>query len=379
MANTIRIVVEDIAEQLAAGVTRIELERAMSAGGSFSQVTTETLVADTYAYDIADATGTSAHWYRYRLANAGQTITTEYSDPFQVDTWNRRRIRQYAMQEIADGGIVIAAAASGCDGNTLATLDRRIKHSSFPTTRGQGTWLHPVAGGGTALLVGQTRMIASGSPSAGTFNVEPDWSGTPASGDLFEWHWLADPDDWNLAINEACKRYWYVEIVPVPGVDGQVDYSLESFPWLKDIKQITDLRYYPSGSEITYSWGTQGRWWQKRMDAGVPALSIQPAVDESTTFYLETVRPVEKLHTDDAELPPGLDGEFLALLAYEELLRRLLRPGHGTAGERGAWQGALQLLAPEVTEAIRHHMARPRHGPPQLGSPSNQPTIFSAR
>lgn len=41
------------------------------------------IVADTYQYTYWDLAGTTATWYRWRLTNAGDTETGEWSDPFQ--------------------------------------------------------------------------------------------------------------------------------------------------------------------------------------------------------------------------------------------------------------------------------------------------------
>jgi len=63
----VRIIVEDIATQLLIYDT-IELERADSAGGTYTQVATKALATGVFYYTVNDSTGDLNKWYRYRFA-----------------------------------------------------------------------------------------------------------------------------------------------------------------------------------------------------------------------------------------------------------------------------------------------------------------------
>lgn len=71
---------DDLLRDYGAGAL-IRLERAATEAGVYSEVDTETLVTQTYSYEIWDGAGTSASWYRYRISDSGNTIQSAYSEP----------------------------------------------------------------------------------------------------------------------------------------------------------------------------------------------------------------------------------------------------------------------------------------------------------
>jgi hypothetical protein len=90
MSIRIDVSVDDAAALLDAGAygpgALLRLERAADEAGPFTETSTQGIVAGIDAYALWDAGGSATSWYRSRVTNAGATILSEYSDPFQVDS-----------------------------------------------------------------------------------------------------------------------------------------------------------------------------------------------------------------------------------------------------------------------------------------------------
>lgn len=369
------ITVEDIATKLLT-YESIQLERATSAGGSFSLVETENLVAGQYHYTINNADGTLNHWYRYRFHHSTGPVDSDYSNPFRVDGVTRLRTRQAAIKTYGAGVVLVN---TGMGTATVITSDHRILGSIYRAGKGKGTWLHPTGGNNA----GKVRVVTNSDPTTGTFNVD-SWGAAMASGDEVEWHWLAAPDVWDDAVIRAAKRYFYVDRVPIKGVADQDEYDLSSIPWLLSKEHVHDVRYYPdetsSGVDgIDRSWGSDGRWWRTRDDNGVITLQIAPTIDAATTLYLEISRQMPPLHTDTAAAPVGCSEELLAALTFDEVMAYLSNPPTGSLEERRAWRARRKEFAPELHRLLVKHRPRPRLAPARNPYPVPSVQPFKAR
>lgn len=70
---------DDVLRDFGAGaLTRIE--RAPSEAGVYAEVATKAVVAATFSYEVWDADGGAASWYRTRTSTAAPTLTAHYSD-----------------------------------------------------------------------------------------------------------------------------------------------------------------------------------------------------------------------------------------------------------------------------------------------------------
>lgn len=341
MAVTIRITVEDIAERLDDSYTEISLESASSPSGSYSVVDSAELASGTYFYEIEHSGGNLNTWYRYRFTgDSGAAPQSSYSNPFQPDGITRLKLRQYAIEKY-DAGMVLASTTGGST-TTIVTNDYKFKSSVHSANRGKGTWIN-VTGGDRA---GQRTMIKSSVPSTGTMTVDPAISGALGDGDQFEWHWLTAPEQWDAAINRGLARYYFLERVPIVGVDDQSEYDLYDLPWLTNKNDVAGLWHYNEGSEVDDPWPGNGRWYDVRQDAERITLSISPPIDSSKTLYLEAVRPMPPLHSDLAVAPGNCNLDLAAALAYDEVLAFLARPRNGSVKDRTAWE----------KERVRHHV-----------------------
>lgn len=372
MSVTLRFIVEDIATQIAT-YESIRVYRASSLTGTYSVVGTVTLVSGTFYYSYADSSGDLNKWYKYSFYHSTGPAESDLSSPFRVEGVTRLRARQAALAKYGAGIVLVN---TGTDSNKITTADYRVKTTLFRDDRGKGTWLWPTTGNNAE----KARLILSSVVSTGVITVLPTWAGALVDGDEIEWHTLADPTEWNNAMNRGLARYWYVERVPIVGVANQEEYSLVGIPFLKDKEHVHDVRWYPtSGVDVDESFGTDGRWWRIREDVGVLTLQIHPAIGATQTLYLETTRPMQPLYTDASAAPANAAEELVAALAYDEVLAYLSAPGRGSVDARATWRTARAAHASELHRLLIEHRPKPRQGQPQLPWPPKVPQPWSSR
>lgn len=372
MSVTLRFIVEDVTTQLLT-YTVIRVYRSSSLGGTYSVIGTEALVAGTFYYSYNDSSGDLNSWFKYSFYNPTGPVESDLSAPFRVEGVTRLRARQAALAKYGAGIVLVN---TGTDSNKITTADHRVKTTLFRDDRGKGTWLWPTTGNNAEVA----RIISASVASTGVITVLPAWSGAFVDNDEVEWNWLADPIEWNNALNRGLARYWYVERVPLVGVANQEEYSLAGIPFLKDKEQVHDVRWYPtSGLDVDESFGVDGRWWRIREDVGVLTLQIAPAIEATSTLYLETTRPMPSLYTDASAAPANAAEELVAALCYDEVLAYLSAPGRGSLNARGTWHEARLLHAPALHRLLVKHRPKPRQGQPQTPWPTVVPQPWSAR
>lgn len=361
MAVDLTITVEDHEDY-----DTIELQRASSVNGVYSALTDIELVAGQYVYEYEDASGSASSYYRYRLSTGGAD-PSEYTNPFKPLGVTRLDIRQYTMEKYRIG--MVFESNGGTD-PVVSTADGRVISSIHRTDRGKGQWLY-IATGARA---GTLRRVASSDHPNGDFTVSPTLGGNVASGDMVEWHWITDTNVFNDAINRACRRYWYVDRIALPiQTDNEID--LSNLPWLRTKKQITGLWYYPTSTyEIEYSYGGGGSWWNVREDNGRLVLILSPA--NTTEIFLEALRTLDPLLTDDSTVPTLVDQDLLAAYTYDEILAYLSRPSTGMGSDVMGWKRErVEHASTELSRLIKLNIPQPRRGVP----PTSEPPSFISR
>lgn len=375
-SNTINITVEDITTKLLT-YTGIQLYSATSPGGSYSLVTTITLVAGTYYYTYVDSAGTITTWYKYRFHNATGPVDSDYVNPFQTNLPTRKLIRQKAIKDYK-AGYVLTAASSGQGTTTAAFTNYMTSATTNSSKRGVGTWLYPTSG----LRVGEiVKVSAYSAATPGVFTVTPSLTGVLATADEVEWHWFASPEDWNDAINRGLDRYFYLDRVPIVGT-ATAEQSLSYLPWLYSRDQVCGLWNYPITNDVERAWGRAGRWWGTRQESGYLTLMTKPYLNTTDTVYLECLRGVSPVYTDTDVLPADLNIDLAAAFAYDELLSQLLNPTHtGAASVDKAMLTAAKAQHVRGNLRILKHRygPHPRWQPQQLYEESNYAQPWSSR
>lgn len=361
MPVTLRVVVEDVAVRMET-YDHIQIHRCATLDGTYvDQGLDEALVALTYYYEIEDPGGDLNKWYKYRFYNDTGPLGSSFSDPFRVDGVTRLRTIQKAMEDYGAGLVLLCT--SGCDTTSLITTDSRLKSTAYRDNRGKGAWVYMSSGA----RAGDASIILSSDVSAGDLTVNPALGGSPADGDQFEWHWLADRENWNAAFNRAMARYYYPDRVPVQGVAGQEEYDLSGIPWVRSLDDIFDVTWYPNSShDVEESYGCAGKWWRPRVDREKVVLTIYPTIAATTVLYLHTVRPMPPLYTDSSAAPLTCAEELAAALTYDEVLAYLYRYGSGTVEERNSWGKAKGQHKPKLRGLLNKYRPQMRHGPAQL-------------
>ncbi|KKK84061.1 hypothetical protein LCGC14_2787130, partial [marine sediment metagenome] len=238
VSATLRFIVEDVGTRLDT-YTVIRVYRSSTLTGTYSVIGTVTLVSGTFYYSYTDSSGGLNSWYKYSFYNSTGPVESDLSAPFRVDGVTRLRARQAALAKYGAGIVLVN---TGTASNKITTADYRVKTTLFRDDRGKGTWLWPTTGNNAE----EPRLILSSDVSEGTMTVLPAWAGAFVNADEVEWHFLADPTEWNNALNRGLARYWYVERVPLVGVANQEEYSLAGIPFLKDKEHVHDVRWYPT-------------------------------------------------------------------------------------------------------------------------------------
>lgn len=367
MSNDIVIVVEDI-EAIIAAYQVIDLERAATVDGSYSVITSLTLVEGDYTYTYTDETGQVSDWYRYRYRNTSTSDVSVYSNPWIVAGNTRKQIRQHILQEYRAGAVLLASA-TGQLVTAIASDDYRIASTYYSSERGKGTWLMPTSG----QREGEVTRIGAVNTSAipAVFTVSPPLSGALNEDDQVEWHWLMSPDDINQCINRACDRIYYLERVPIVG-DGENSQILDFLPWLVDRSQVTGLWFTPDGWTHETPFAINGQWHRIHRDGTSLVLTTVPAIAEDETVYLEALRSPDRLYTEDSILASEVSLEYIAAVAYDEMLTYLLRPSAGGASsDKTRWMAERVMhRRGDLARIMRKHRPIVRYQRPQPEAPS---------
>lgn len=377
MSVTVSIKVEDVTSQLST-YTSIQLYSSATVGGSYSVVTTITLVDGTYYYSYVDTAGVlGTTWYKYRFHNPTGPVDSDYSNPFTPTGSNRKLIRQNALKNYK-AGYVLSAASSGQTTTAAAFTSYMTSATTNSSKRGVGTWLYPTTGLRTGEVV---KVSAYSAATPGVFTVTPALTGVLATADEVEWHWFASPEDWNDAINSGLERYYFLDRIPIVGT-ATAEQSLSYLPWLYSRDQVAGLWHYPIPNDIERAWGRGGRWWDCRQESGYLTLMTKPALQATDTVYLEALRQAPQIYTDDSVLPSDINIDLAAAFAYDELLKQLLKPTH---------TGSASVDKENLTQARKDHISgslrilkhrygpHPRWQPQQLYEESNYARPFQAR
>jgi hypothetical protein len=136
---------DDVLSTYSAGA-KLYLDSAASEAGSYTNVTSTTIVSGTEQYELVDANGTSSTWYKTRVGNSAGSSYSDYSDPFQATS-----LAAYAtLDDLLESMDVGTGAGSSGRRNLLADLlvdatdliTQRCGRSFFRSPQVSGTATH---------------------------------------------------------------------------------------------------------------------------------------------------------------------------------------------------------------------------------------------
>lgn len=188
MGNLLRVNVlapDDLLASLGAGAL-IRLEKAATEDGTYAEIDTEPLVAETFSYVLVDATGLTTDWYRVRYSDSGNTVQTGYDEAFSLSapqayaTLNDLLLRM--GQAITDTRFL--ANATERLKEAARDLDNEIGYSALAYTGsklydGNGKSVLHVHGGITSLSTVEIRLDVNGAWTA----LQPEMTGWYLEGD----------------------------------------------------------------------------------------------------------------------------------------------------------------------------------------------------
>ncbi len=332
MSNTVSITVEDPNTRMVT-YESVRLETATAADGVFTLLTALPLVADTYYYSYLHTAGVATTWYRYAFYHSTGPVFSSYSNPFQSHQITRLDIMHKTMEDY-DTGYVLELT-SGSTTTVLRTNDYRVKDGKT-TGIGKGGWIRVCSG----TYASQITNISDIDHSTGYITVTPALTGSPSSGDIIEWHWLTTPTAMIQAINRGLERYQVLDRVPIVG-DGTGTNLLDYLPWLFGKEQVAGLwRTFPTSNIPEVPWD----WWNIRSEDAQLTLLSYPPIQSTDTVYIECLRYLQPLSTDDSSLHPNCRLELAAALTYDEALRVLTTPGSVASNQDRTVWGQARLM-----------------------------------
>ena len=211
MPNLLRLYVEEVDELLSASMydagAIIRVQSCATETGVFTNETTAALVAATTAYTAYDSDGTSTTWYRTRYENSGGTITSDWSDPFQVGGEEAGYLCSLTdvKQRLGIDTSVVTYDEELAELIRQVTAEiERMTNCDFTGDRSDNTYVLDVEEAGRTLFVDRgvqsvtTLSIATSdqAQTGGTYTAvtdyllrpmpaERDWSGAPATRIVF--------------------------------------------------------------------------------------------------------------------------------------------------------------------------------------------------
>ncbi|MES2210961.1 MAG: hypothetical protein V4515_12385 [Chloroflexota bacterium] len=144
---------DDILRDYAAGAL-LRWERGTVAAGPFVEQGTVGIVAATYQYEIYDATGTTAHFYRTRYSNAAATQLSDYSavlSPGAPDTYATMDDLLLAVPHVPTESRTLARMSAALRA-AKRRLDRELGGVDFLRHPASGTEVRYYRGENTARL-----------------------------------------------------------------------------------------------------------------------------------------------------------------------------------------------------------------------------------
>lgn len=317
MSVTVPIYVEGITSSgtvVVDGTTynAIRLYRSDEPDGTFTQLTSTSLVASQEIYEITDSTGDSSYYYYYTFFNTSTLAESGHSEISATTGTQLRRLR-------FEAAIHAHAASRGtcsANGGSLTLVDEALKDEGVDDDYAAGVWIYrpDVADEDDRCR----RVKESGfDDDTGTLSVSRSWGTPPTSGERYQLFKMMPPVDqpgqpysWSRAVRDGlnCLRYTD-EINLGEGDNTQTRFDLSTFVhsivrgsvnrvWLRTTDTngyITDIN---AGKNL-------GFWKVRENGPHELTLQVEPAPSTDQTIIVEAMRRYAPVYNDtDVTLCP---------------------------------------------------------------------------
>jgi len=272
----------------------MKLYRASSRGGTYSLVTTITLVAATTTYSYSDTSGITSSWYKITLANSVLVTETSVneSEPFPAarDLTTRAELRQKVIRNF--GGEIHTPTVYAAQSVTLPDAADSDDDSDY--FRGYHIY-RPLA----ASSADYDRRVSSEVGGVFTHGGKA-YSDTVVTSEEVELCNIDIPFTvLNEKIGDGLTKTRYLSRYEFGAAGSALQYSLPNFVegpefvpdgWIRFGTTVDSYRWEPLGSN--------GRWWKVRGSNFQCVLDINPARAANEVIALDVWRPGEKLDSE---------------------------------------------------------------------------------
>lgn len=322
--------------------TSIRVYRASSFAGSYSVITTITLVADQTAYTYEDTSGTVSSWYRFSWYNTSTTAESTLSDPQPgsiVPLYTRQELRRRAANLLGlygkvRGGYTFpgVSGTTTAAGTTTTVVASAYANSRYDALDWKG-WYCLLNDGSAA---GEERQISDFAGGSGTFTVTPAYSAAPGNGTTFDLYGEAPSDWWDECVDEARADLWIPFVQPVAGIADQREYVLPGF--IARPVQVQSVSRQ-SGEEIRNHLLTPGQDYQVLRRSGGVVLYLERGLSANSVFLIEGLRSMPAFLSDSAP-SVALNDQLLRIVevTIAQKAAERLAQAYGMAEDRSRWE-----------------------------------------
>ena len=355
MSVPVDIYVEDITTKLVT-YDQIRLYRATSVGGTYSEITTITLVALTRDYEYTDTSGLVTSWYRYDFYHTGTGAVTAQSAPFRPQEQTLRTIR-------IESAIKAHMGSKGTSGtsNTAYLTDIKLVDIGVDVSFGEGAWVYtPDA----AVAADYLRRVSKDGFTVATGRLAPTRAWATAPDDM-EYHLFAGPFppidapgvsfSWDRAIREALENLWFDDDVILGLGDGTNTRFTVTGRGASVARQETTgvfLRYTDSAGTVhDKDMSKNGRFYTfepSGVDTSTLVLSIAPSTSEYVHVQMLRQYEIPYADTDVTNCPLRLAVAASVYRYYRELNNY----------EEGKWAYAERQALTDLNEVAPDYSAQ---------------------
>lgn len=310
IGGTYTVYVPDVAEQIALGYTGIRIYWGTSESGSFSVVTTLSLVAGTYdyTYNKTDATPLDWAYHAYYGLVPGEAAA---SDPVPVGgpQCSRLQVRQGVGRRLR----MLETCLVTTGVSALSVIATDFQDPDAMASRFANWFLRMYSG----VYKGQTRRVrtvanAGYVPATGAFVVNRAFTGSPGVGDGIElWRPKGDEDPSILideAMNRARARMWVEDSVLLTAETNVTEYFLPAT--VTNPGQVKSVAYAGADWPDRPSWTAIPYARASSVDGqGVISLTSGPASSfaEGTVIRVLVNRVCDRMDADTDYWPVPLE------------------------------------------------------------------------
>ena len=354
MAITVRVPVEDITTTMLT-YTSAKLYSSTSPGGTFSLVTTITLVAAQTIYPYEDSAGDANTVYQHEFYNATGPVTSSRSPTYYASGTTLLRLR---LEAARDAGAAFESTCSAV-GTTTTLIDSNLQDQGIDTAFLEAAYIYrPNA----AAAADKVRRVKKDGYTVASFTLSVDraWTNAPAADEVYHIFNFFPPIDrpgvaysWDRAVREGLALVWFVDQVNL-GAGGGTNprVSLATWPEIntKTIRRAFFRKTDTNGVITDVDMNAMGRYWRIVENAGVNTLETSIPARTDQVIIVEAVRRDYALYLDtDVTLAPFKSATRAIMFAAYRTLN-YLQPGK-YAGEfalaASNWQLEREVTGPD--------------------------------